>query len=92
MWQNEIASAALQAGKTAAKDIGMKAVDVSKAVAIDGGNKLVEKASKNYPHPNRKWLIYSTFNFFRHFGSNTIISIKEIKIIVYEIISYSIAK
>ena len=40
------ASAALQAGKTAAKDIGMKAIDVGKTVAIDAGKKLVEKAAK----------------------------------------------
>ena len=35
----QLASAALQAGNTAAKDIGMKATDVSKTVAIDGGKK-----------------------------------------------------
>ena len=34
------------AGKTAAKDIGMKAIDVGKTVAIDAGKKLVEKADK----------------------------------------------
>ena len=33
-------------GKTAAKDIGMKAIDVGKTVAIDAGMKLVEKAAK----------------------------------------------
>ena len=38
-------SAALQAGKTAAKDIGMKAIDVGKTVAIDDGKNLVEKAA-----------------------------------------------
>ena len=32
-----LASASLQAGKTAAKDIGMKAIDVGKTVAIDSG-------------------------------------------------------
>ena len=32
--------------KTAAKDIGMKAIDVGKTVAIDAGKKLVEKAAK----------------------------------------------
>ena len=31
----QLASVALQAGKTAAKDIGMKAIDVGKTVAID---------------------------------------------------------
>ena len=38
----QLMSAALQARKTAAKDIGMKAIDV----AIDAGKKLVEKAAK----------------------------------------------
>ena len=42
---NQLASAALQAGKTAEKDIGMKAIDVGKTVAIDAGKKLVEKAA-----------------------------------------------
>ena len=42
----QLASAALQVGKTAAKDIGMKAIDVDKTVAIDAGKKLVEKAAK----------------------------------------------
>ena len=32
-----LATAALQAGKTVAKDIGMKAIDVGKTVAIDAG-------------------------------------------------------
>ena len=44
MRQNQLASAALQAGKIAAKDIGMKAI-VGKTVAIDVGKKLVEKAA-----------------------------------------------
>ena len=35
----QIASAAHQAGKTAEKDIGMKAIDVGKTVAIDSGEK-----------------------------------------------------
>ena len=39
-------STALQAGKTAAKDIGMKAIDVGKTVAIHAGKKLFEKAAK----------------------------------------------
>ena len=42
----QLASTALQAEKTATKDIGMKAIDVSKTVAIDAGKKLVEKAAK----------------------------------------------
>ena len=42
----QLASAALQAEKTAAKDIRMKAIDVGKTVAIDAGKKLVEKAAK----------------------------------------------
>ena len=39
-------SAALQARNTAAKDIGMKAIDMGKTDAIDAGKKLVEKAAK----------------------------------------------
>ena len=42
----QLASAALQAGKTAARHMGTKAIDVGKTVAIDAGNKLVEKAAK----------------------------------------------
>ena len=42
----QLASAVLQAGKTAAKHIGMKAIDVGKTVAIDAGKKLIEKAAK----------------------------------------------
>ena len=42
----QLASTALQVGKTAAKDIGMKAIDVDKTVAIDAGKKLVEKAAR----------------------------------------------
>ena len=42
----QLASAALQDGKAAAKYIGMKAIDVGKTVAIDAGKKLVEKAAK----------------------------------------------
>ena len=48
----QLASVALQAGKTAAKDIGMKADDVGKTVAIDAGAKLVEKAAKKLSTPN----------------------------------------
>ena len=47
----QLASAALQAEKTAAKDIGMKAVDAGKTVAIDAGKKLVEKAAKRLSTP-----------------------------------------
>ena len=47
----QLASAALQAGKTAGKDIGMKAIDVSKTVVIDAGKKLVEKAAKRLTTP-----------------------------------------
>ena len=43
----QLASTGLQAGKSAAKDIGMKAVDVGKTVEIDAVKKLVEKAAKN---------------------------------------------
>ena len=42
----QLASAALQAGKTAAKDIGMKAIDVGKTIAFDSDKKLVGKAAK----------------------------------------------
>ena len=47
----QLTSTALQAGKTAAKDIGMKAVDVVKTAAIDAGKKLVEKAAKKVSKP-----------------------------------------
>ena len=53
-WSNaakQLASAVLQAGKTAAKDIGMKAIDVGKTVAIDSGKKLVKKAAKRLTTP-----------------------------------------
>ena len=42
----QVASTALQARKRAAKDIGMKAIDVGKTVTIDAGKELVEKAAK----------------------------------------------
>ena len=42
----QLASTTLHEGKTAAKNIGIKAVDVSKAIAIDDGKKLVEKVAK----------------------------------------------
>ena len=38
----QLASVALQAGKTAANYIAMKAIDVSKTVAIDAGKKVVD--------------------------------------------------
>ena len=47
----QLASAALQAGKTAANGIEMKAVDMGKTVAIDAGKKLVEKAAKKLSVP-----------------------------------------
>ena len=47
----QLASAALQAGKTAVKDIGMKAIDASKTVAIDAGKKFVENAAKRLSTP-----------------------------------------
>ena len=47
----QLASAALQGEKTAAKDIGMKAIDVGKPIAIDAGKKLVEKAAKRLHTP-----------------------------------------
>ena len=53
----QLASAALQAGKTTAKNMGMKAIDVVETVAIDAGKKLFERLLKNYPHQNHKWLM-----------------------------------
>ena len=47
----QLASTTLQAGKTAAKDIEMKAIDVSKTAAIDAGKILVEKAAKRLTTP-----------------------------------------
>ena len=41
----------MQAGKIAAKVIGMKAIDEGKTVAIDAGKKLVKKAAKNLSTP-----------------------------------------
>ena len=46
-----LVSAAFQAGKTAANDIEMKAIDVGKTVAIDAGKKLAEKAGKKFSTP-----------------------------------------
>ena len=42
----QLASTALQPGKSAAKDIVMKAINVGKTVAIDAGKKLIEKTAK----------------------------------------------
>ena len=42
----QLVSIALQTGKTAAINIGMKAFDVGKTVAIDAGKKLIEMAPK----------------------------------------------
>ena len=42
----QLASTALQAGKAAAKDIGVKAIDVGETVTIDADRKLIEKAAK----------------------------------------------
>ena len=53
----QVASAALQAEKNRAKDIGMKAIDVGKTVVIDAGKKLVEKAAKKLFTSNDKWLM-----------------------------------
>ena len=53
----QLASAALQAGKTAAEDIGMKAIDVGNTVAVYAGKKLVERPLKDYSRQNRKLLM-----------------------------------
>ena len=47
----KLASAALHAGKTAAKDIGMKVIDVGEPVAVEAGKKLVEKTAKKFSTP-----------------------------------------
>ena len=47
----QLASAALQAGKAAAKDIKMKPTDVGKTVVINSGKKLVENAAKRLSTP-----------------------------------------
>ena len=39
----QIASSALEVGKSAAKEVGKKALDVGKNVALDTGKKLIEK-------------------------------------------------
>ena len=55
--KKQLASTALQAGITAANDIGMNATDVNKTVAIDASKKLVEKPAKSYLNQNYKWLM-----------------------------------
>ena len=50
-------SGTLQAGKTAAKDIGRKDIDVVKTVAIDPRRKLVERLLKIYQNQNHKRLM-----------------------------------
>ena len=47
----QLASTALQAGKTAATDIGMNAIDVGKTAAIDAVKKLVDKSVKRLSKP-----------------------------------------
>ena len=47
----QLASAALHAGKTASKYVGMKAIDVGKTAAIDAGKLLVEKSAKRLSTP-----------------------------------------
>ena len=42
--------------------------------------------------PNDMFQANFIFSFIRHLGSNTIITIKETKVLVYEIISNSITK
>ena len=49
--EKQLASTALQAGKTSAKDIGMKAIDVGKTVAFNAGKKLVEKGVEKLSKP-----------------------------------------
>ena len=47
----QLASAALLAEETAAKDIEMKAIDMGKTMAIDAFKKLVEEAAKKLSTP-----------------------------------------
>ena len=53
----QLASAALQAGKNATKDIGVKAIDMGETVTIDAGKNFVEKVSKKLSTPPHKWLM-----------------------------------
>ena len=70
----QLVSAALQAGKTAAKDIGMKATDVGKQVATDAGKKLAEKTAKKLSTPNSQ-------------VANVMVPPEEITKAVYEVIA-----
>ena len=47
----QLASTALQADKTAANEIGKKAIDEGKTVSIDADKKLVQKAAKTLTAP-----------------------------------------
>ena len=51
----QLALATLQQEKTAAKDIGMKAIDVGKTVAIDAGKNYLKRLLKDYPDQNHNW-------------------------------------
>ena len=53
----QLASTALQAGKSAEKDIGMKAIDAGETVATDAGKKLIEKAAKKLLTPTSQEII-----------------------------------
>ena len=55
--EKQLASTGLQAGKSAAKDIGIEAIDAGKTVVIDADKKLVEKTAKNYSLQNHKRLM-----------------------------------
>ena len=57
MFSSNAAKQLASTEKTAVKDIGMKAIDVDKTVAIDAGKKLVEKAVKKLSKPNHNWLM-----------------------------------
>ena len=50
----QLVSAALHAEKSAAKDIGIKDIDVEMTVAIDAGKKQVEKLLRNCSQLNHK--------------------------------------
>ena len=53
----QLALTALQVEQSAAKDIGMIAIYVGKTVAIDAGNKLIEKAAKKLLTPKSQEII-----------------------------------
>ena len=48
----QLASAALRARNSAAKDIGIKAIHVGKTVAIYAAKKWLKSLLKSYPHQN----------------------------------------